>query len=445
MTEPLDRFIGQTIADRYELVDCLDSSSPHSMVYKALDKSDQTVKAVKLLLSYREERLASFLDFASRAKNQIKHPNLAALLDFGTLGQDGPFGSSVYLVFEMLRGRSLYHILNRQGRIDLQKALPLFVQLAQLCKHLHAAGINFIQLSPRRIIVEDSGKQLIPRLSDSGLTAYLSVQSVNLADSVGQFPESTLYLSPEQCSGQEADHLSDIYSLGCIMYECLVGLPPFLSKDAYEVSRMHLNDEPKPLRMSRDDLNFPIELDLTVLKALRKNPAQRQQHMQELLEDLELVGKELSQVKESLSEKSGRSSSVLGDLLEDLFGTDSTARVKLGVPIVLGLTIVFGSIAVGTILNSANFKSPDAGSKAERDWQQLDTQAQRDLEHGNVASAEDRYLQALSLAENFGKRDRRLLATLRKLQDVYFTQKRFEKADDIESRIKSIMEDESSQ
>lgn len=435
-----DKLIGQMIADRYELVECIENS-PQAVVYRALDKNNSELKILKLLPSHNDERLSSFLSFCERVKTQIKHQDLAQLLDFGTREFNDSEEATVYLVFETLPGNSLHNILNRKGRIALQEAIKLFLQIAQISKSLHAAGIEFIQLSPNKIMLEEKAQAQKARLSDPGLSAYLSKIKAG-EPSAGQFPESILYASPEQCAGHEPDHLSDIYSLGCIMYECLVGLPPFLSKDAYEVGRMHCNDEPKPLRMSRDDLNFPLELDLLVLKALRKNPGQRQQNMQELIDDLESVTKEINNATETARKERTRSSSAISDLFEDMFGSDSSIKVKLGIPIVLGFTIVFGSIAVGTILYSTNFKTTDAGSLSERQWQNLDNQAQRDLERGDTQNAEAHYLQALALAEAFGERDRRLLTTLRKLQDVYLTKKQFGKADEVEARIKVIMEKE---
>jgi serine/threonine protein kinase len=258
------------------------------------------------------------------------------------------------------------------------------------------------------------------------------------------FPEGILYLSPEQCSGHTGDHRSDVYSFGCIMYESLVGLPPFLSKSPYEVSRMQIAEEAKPLRMSRDDLNFPLELDLLVLKSLRKNPNQRQQNFTELLEDLQHVQQELAKVPE-MGRTEPRMRTIVSDILEDLgdlLGMDSSTKIKLSAFVIVGLLLIGGSIAVAYSLNGwQNQKGSD--SAAEREWQQLDSQAQKYYEKGNISAAESTYNKALGIAEKFGDKDRRLLVTLRNLQDIYFSQKRSDKADEVEARIKSIMAEES--
>jgi serine/threonine protein kinase len=439
-----DNLIGQTAAGRYEVLACLDAAGT-SRVYKVKDSRDSVIKVMKFLQDFNEERLEQFLAEADKVKNRIKHPHLAQLHDVGVVRDDDGKGSYVYLVSEFLSGRSLYSILNRQGRIELQEALPIFIQICDLLRHLHAAGLCDLNLSPRKIMVSGEGESQSARLTDTGLSSMLSTFKLEPGEAGSAFPEGVLYLSPEQCGAQPVDNRSDVYALGCIMYECLVGLPPFLSKSPYEVSRMHINEEAKPLRMSRDDLNFPLELDLLVLKSLRKNPHQRQQDMNELLDDLQHVRHELAKVPDISLAPTGKHGRWFGDLLEDLCdltGIDSTLKVKLALPIIMGFLIVFGSIALACLL-PPNIKMQDpskaAEREADREFQQLDAQAQKDFERHNLDSAESRYVKALQIAEKFGDDRRRLLSTLQKLQYVYMAQKRYDKSDEIEDRMKSVM------
>lgn len=442
-----DTLIGQIISGRYELSSCLDKVGA-TRVYKVKDLKDSSVKAIKIICKFKNDGLAGFLSQGEQIISQIRHPHLAQLHEVGLVEGVQELESCPYMVLEFLPGRSLYSILNRQGRIELLPALELFIQIGEIAKHLHACGLSNLQISPRKIIVSEEGGQCRASLSDAGLTASICELNLEPGDPGTPFPEDILYMSPEQCAKQTQDHRSDIYSLGCIMYECLVGLPPFLSKSAYEVGRMHVNDEAKPLRMSRDDLNFPLELDLLVLKSLRKIPSQRQQNMSELLEDLEHVKAELSKVPDlsQLSASGQKNSSLFSDYISDLsssLGLTNQLKAKLALPVITGLLLIFGSILLGMVFNLMNVKALDSSKLADREWQQLDLQAAHDYERGNPASAETRYLKALSIAEKFGKKDRRLLATLLKLQDVYYSQKRFDKADEIEARIKALMADES--
>ena len=426
--------IGKTIDDRFEVLDCIDSVG--SPVYKVKDRSDSIIKALKLMKGFQPAALDRFLSAAEKVKNQIKHPGLARLHDYGVFSDES--GDWAYMLTDYFSGRTLYSVLNRQGRIELKDALDIFVQICEVTKHLHAAGVDRLQLSPRKIIISDLENRV--RITDPGLGSILTSIPLEPENALTYFPEGILYLSPEQCSGHEADHRSDVYAFGCIMYESLVGLPPFLSKSPYEVSRMHAAEEAKPLRMSRDDLNFPLELDLLVLKSLRKNPNQRQQNFTELLEDLRHVQEELAKVPE-MGRTEPRMRTIVSDVLEDLgelLGMDSSAKIKLSALIILGFFLIGGSIALAySIMSWQNQKGGD--SAAEREWQQLDSQAQKYYERGKISEAESTYNKALGIAEKFGDKDRRLLVTLRNLQDIYFSQKRSDKADEVEARIKSIM------
>ena len=247
-----DTLIGQTVAGHYEVLSCLDPAG-NTEVFKVKDNRDAVIKVLKIIRSFREDKLDQFLIEAERIKTQVKHPSLAQLQDFGVIREQEKLGTFVYMIYDFLSGRSLYSVLNRQGRIELSEALPIFIQVCDLAKHLQAVGVNNLSLSPRKIMVSDSVQAA--KLNETGLSSTLTTLNLDPADTSSAFPEGVLYLSPEQCSQQSTDFRSDVYSLGCIMYECLVGLPPFLSKSPYEVSRMHINEEVKPLRMSRDDLS----------------------------------------------------------------------------------------------------------------------------------------------------------------------------------------------
>ena len=364
-----DNLIGRTIAGHFEVLSCLDAAG-HARIYKVKDHRDSVIRVMKIVPNFLEDKLESFTQEAESVKSQLRHPHLAQLHDTGVVRDGENMSDYVYLISDYLSGRSLYSMLNRQGRIELSNALPIFIQICEVVKHLHAAGRNHLNLSPRKIIVSDQADRHSARLTDTGLGSMLSTLSLEPGDAGTVFPEGVLYLSPEQCALQAVDSRSDVYALGCIMYECLVGLPPFLSKSPYEVSRMHINDEAKPLRMSRDDLNFPLELDLLVLKSLRKNPHQRQQTVVELLEDLQHVQLELAKVPEmSLSQQQSKRGWILSDLFQDmsdLFGSDNVLKVKMAVPIILGLVVVFGSIAIGNLIPQ-NLKAVDPATAAERD------------------------------------------------------------------------------
>jgi hypothetical protein len=171
----------------------------------------------------------------------------------------------------------------------------------------------------------------------------------------------------------------------------------------------------------------------------------------ELLEDLQHVQEELAKVPDlAAAAQSGKGGWILSDLFEDLselIGIDSSLKIKLAVPVFLGLFVIFGSIAVGSLLPQ-NLKTADPKAVAERDadreWQNLDALAQREFERHNLSSAEGHYVKALEIAEKYGDDRRRLYGTLQKLQNVYMAERRYDKSDEIETRLKTILSQDSS-
>lgn len=438
--------LGAKLSARYELIAPIDRMGS-SVVYKVRDRQDGIIKALKVIPVVNESGSERFLADAEKVKNEIHFRGVARLREYGIVEDDGV--KTGFLVHDLISGRSLYQLLNRQGRVELKDALDIFIQLVSAIEYLHEHGLVHLALSPRKVMLSDSDDCIIVKILDTGLSRHLCDLTIDPAEELKMFPEGVLYLSPEQCGALPADHRTDIYAVGCIMYECLVGLPPFLSKSPYEVTRMHIGEEAKPLRMSRDDLNFPLELDLLVLKSLRKNLNQRQQTMTELRDDLLHARDELAKMPEEIEQRTASKgimpevfSSIIEDIAE-LIGMDSALKVKLAVPIILGFVVVFGSILVGMALHPHQVRLAEQESPQEKKWRDLDEEGQRYFERGDIIKAENTYLKALPLAEKFGDKDARLLVTLRKLVDVYQSEKRYDKVSETETRVKALMgEDE---
>lgn len=440
-----ENLLNSKLAERYEPIGTVDKTG-HTHTFKVKDRQDGIIKALKIIPVSNPAGIERFLNDAEKVKSDLSYKGIARLLDYGICEDDGV--QNGYLVYDLISGRSLYHLLNRQGRIELKEALDIFIQIAAAVNYLHENGLVHLQLSPRKVILTEVDDQIVVRLIDTGIARHLIDQKIDRAEEQKLFPEGVLYFSPEQCSSLPADHRTDIYATGCIMYECLVGLPPFMNKSPYEVTRMHLNEEAKPLRMSRDDLNFPLELDLLVLKSLRKNIGQRQQSMNELYEDLIHARQELAKMPEESPQKksSGFIPEVVSSIFEDLaelIGMDSALRVKLAAPIILGFVIIFGSVLVGLALHPHQVTIVD---RAEKQWEELEDEGEKYVEAGNLPKAEATYLKALQLAEKFGEKDqKRLLITLRKLQDIYINEKRTDKAEETYARINQLMDEDSKQ
>ncbi|MBX9701902.1 MAG: protein kinase, partial [Acetobacteraceae bacterium] len=131
-----DNLIGQVIAERYEVVSSIDAVG-NARVYKVKDRQDGVLRALKLISKIQIENVELFQAEADKVKNQIKHPGLVQLCDAGVVRplEGEPYA---YLVSDLISGRSLYNVLNRQGRIELNEALSIITQICQVVKHLHA-------------------------------------------------------------------------------------------------------------------------------------------------------------------------------------------------------------------------------------------------------------------------------------------------------------------
>jgi hypothetical protein len=234
-----------------------------------------------------EHLLARFLNEA-RAANAIRHPNIIEILDSGMLADGTPF-----LVMELLEGESLGTRLRQTGALPIAVAVDFANQTASALGAAHAKGIVHRDLKPDNLFIvpdqHDSKRERI-KVLDFGIA---KLQQGSVADSVktrtGTLMGTPIYMSPEQCRGtRSVDHRSDIYSLGVIFYEMLVGHPPFVSEGFGELVNMHLNVQPESARSKRPDI--PLALDAIVMKMLAKNPEDRFAEMGEFQTALKSSG-----------------------------------------------------------------------------------------------------------------------------------------------------------
>jgi eukaryotic-like serine/threonine-protein kinase len=257
------------------------------IVYLAEHPSLGRKAAVKVLharLAAEPNTVSRFFHEA-RASNAIRHPNIVEAYDYGTL----PDGTT-YIVMEYLEGENLAARLSSVGRLPVRLALDFANQAAGALAAAHGKGIIHRDLKPDNLFVTPD-----PRAPSSELIKILDFGIAKLAASVdGAFSHKThtgallgtpLYMSPEQCLGVKVvDARTDIYSLGCILYEMLCGTPPFVSEGFGALVNMHINQQPDPLSQRSPDVSPSLEA--LVLKMLAKNADERFQSMTEVREAL---------------------------------------------------------------------------------------------------------------------------------------------------------------
>jgi serine/threonine-protein kinase len=183
-------------------------------------------------------------------------------------------------VVELLRGKSLRSVIKSEGRIHPKRAASFAFQALQGLAAVHAAGVLHRDLKPANIMLEPSSTE-IERvvLIDFGFATFEGSASLTAQ---GAIVGSLAYIAPERLRGEEIDARSDLYSMGIILYEMLMGRPPFVAEDDFDLVEKQLEAPPPPL-----DPALPRELDSVIVRSLKKLPSQRYESAEAMAAALE--------------------------------------------------------------------------------------------------------------------------------------------------------------
>jgi serine/threonine protein kinase/Tfp pilus assembly protein PilF len=199
-----------------------------------------------------------------------------------------------------LDGKTLSEIVSERGCMNFERALPIFVQACDALLYAHKRDVLHRDLKPSNFMIVSNGEFAdCLKLLDFGIAKQLNIDTPEGQGltRTGEVFGSPLYMSPEQCLGRSLDERSDIYSMGCVMYEVLTGKPPLVGLNALDTLHKHINEDPLPFVSVDPALdNLPSRLEELIFKALRRNPDDRYQTMAELLRDLQLL---MNRIKET--------------------------------------------------------------------------------------------------------------------------------------------------
>ena len=274
--------IGRTISGGKLLIEELVGTGGIGAVYKARHAGLNMPVAVKVL----HESVQSDVDFCKRfhsealALSQLDHPNLTRVYDFGQ-ESDG----LLYIAMEFLQGKSLRTVLEAEGRLGSERAVKLMMQVCAGLVHVHARALVHRDIKPDNLLVlqgmDDDGDPVeLLKVCDFGIAVGGHQANARLAG-------TPHYMSPEQCVGQPLDARSDVYACGVVLYELTTGRAPFEGDDATATMRAHVHSRPQPPSQRTPGLD-PL-LEAVILKALSKEPADRQQGARELRRELRAV------------------------------------------------------------------------------------------------------------------------------------------------------------
>jgi serine/threonine protein kinase len=273
-TRSSSSMIGTVLSGRYRLEAKLGSGGM-STVYLARDETLDRPVAVKVMhreMSEQPDQLERFRQEA-RAVAKLSHPNVVSVID---AGEDG---GHPYIVFEYVKGETLKQRIARVGALDTQEAIAYAIEIGRGLSVAHARSMVHRDIKPQNVLIDDEGRA---KLTDFGISRQLEQAGMT---ATGRVLGTTDYVAPEQAMGQGVDPRSDIYSLGVVLYEMLIGQVPFHADSQVGVAMKHVNEELPDVQHRRPEASAAVAL--VVERATAKNPAERYESIDAMIDDLE--------------------------------------------------------------------------------------------------------------------------------------------------------------
>ncbi|PZM84370.1 MAG: hypothetical protein DKT66_06960 [Candidatus Melainabacteria bacterium] len=402
-----DPLIGNLFAERY-LIESVLGLGGMSIVYKAQHSLMNRTVAIKMLHQKLKDDSMALERFRleAQAASSLNHQNVITVYDFGISPTGEPF-----FVMDCLSGESLEKIIDRDGRIEFRRAINIFKQVCDGLEEAHKKGIVHRDLKPANVILmrRDDGGDLV-KLVDFGI-AKLLPQAGKVQQQLtrtGEVFGSPIYMSPEQCLGRELDTRSDIYALGCLMYEAVAGEPPFIGDSFLETMNMHVDNHPKLISEKAPDSEVPAELEAAILCCLQKDPDIRFQTAGELKEVL-------SSVASAVGSASGGTAS-RSDTHPYGKGKQKRAPVEM-IVVSMVASILLVMVAFVALWPGA---ADDRGAPLDKLlWSIYLSEAEDDVKKGKYESAESNFAKAEERCKRIGDRNQRLQTTLRSKTVLY--------------------------
>lgn len=262
----------------YEIIEELGRGGM-GVIYKARHRLWDSLVTVKMLNPNLIGSMESLQRFRleARAASKLNHENVVSVLDFGVLP-----GGRCYMVMELVDGAALDALIDITGPMHYTEAIPVFRQICLALEHAHKAGVLHRDLKPGNVMVTGAHPPKA-KLLDFGIAKLIDDPQAVKLTRTGEVFGTPSYMSPEQCSGGALDARSDMYSMGCLMYEVLSGSRPYLANSSAEVMYMHLNQEIPELP---NEVEIPAQLKTIVRRCLAKEKEQRFGSLQELADEL---------------------------------------------------------------------------------------------------------------------------------------------------------------
>ncbi len=272
----------QTIlGNRYQIIKKIGDGGM-AFVYQAKDKLLNRIVAVKVLRpEFVDDKdfLAKFKREAEAVAN-ITHPNIVNVYD---VGQEGKVH---YIVMEYVDGQNLKEIIKNEGVLDEYTALDITKQIAQALSAAHKKGVIHRDIKPHNILISSEERQV--KVADFGIAKAVSNSTIT---NIGSIIGSVHYFSPEQAKGQPVANNADLYSLGIVLYEMLIGRVPFRGDSPISIALQHINEEIE--FTPEEKTKIPHSIRTLISKMTEKSAEDRYQSAEEVIEDIEYIEKNI--------------------------------------------------------------------------------------------------------------------------------------------------------
>lgn len=263
--------------ERYEILEMIGTGGMGG-IYKARDRRLKKIVAIKVI---HAGLFSSDADMKSALSRFMTEGQAASMLDDPAIVSvhliDLIASGLPYMVMDFVDGITLAQYLKTHGSLTQDHFREIFRVVCDAISHAHARKVLHRDIKPSNIMLSGEGAEQVVRILDFGIAKILDENAFDTPSltRTGEALGSPSYMSPEQINGKGVDERSDIYSLGCTMYECLTGCPPFIGATSFEIMSMHMNLEPPKMADASLGKYLPDELETLVMRCLEKDPAKR--------------------------------------------------------------------------------------------------------------------------------------------------------------------------
>jgi beta-lactam-binding protein with PASTA domain len=296
----------------------------------------------------------------AQAAASLNHPAIVAVYDTGE--DRTPMGATPYIVMEYVEGETLRDVLRREGHLSPERAMSLSADICGALDFSHRNGIVHRDVKPGNVMITPQGAV---KVMDFGIARAVSDSAATMTSTAAVIGTAQ-YLSPEQARGEGVDARSDVYSLGCLLYELVTGAPPFTGDSPVAVAYQHVREDPR--LPSSINPQVPAELDAILLKAMSKNPANRYQSAADMRNDLlrALAGQrvEATPVMGDAEKTTILAATPGGYGYDDDAGWDDDEAARrrkrrlIAIWAVVGLLVVGGAIGLAVALSGGKAPAP---------------------------------------------------------------------------------------